>query len=94
MPSPKKQTPTTTEPQAGATVGEKKKPKAKPTVKKPVVQKKKTVEVELRRAMKIGKTLMPAGTKLASVTLEPGIDLNYLVDSVRTDIARQRKEPA
>lgn len=81
MPSPRKKDAKTTQPQAGATVKKK---------KKPVVQKTKTVEVELRRAMKIDGKNVPAGTKLASVTLEPGITLNYLVDSVRTDIARQR----
>jgi hypothetical protein len=46
-----------------------------------------TLDVVLRRDAQVGDQQCATGRRLARVTLEPGVSLNYLVDAVRNGLA-------
>jgi hypothetical protein len=46
-----------------------------------------TVEIALRRDMQCGDRQMQLGDKLATVHLEPGVSLNYLVAAISARLA-------
>ena len=59
---------------------------AKPTAK--------GIVIELRRNCTVGEKQGKAGDKLGTIQLEPGVNLNFLVDAIRNDLAgEKRKKP-
>jgi hypothetical protein len=50
------------------------------------------IVVELKQAARFGELGGAIGDPLATVLLEPGVSLNYLVDALRTGIATERDD--
>ncbi|MEM8866446.1 MAG: hypothetical protein AAGF31_12950 [Planctomycetota bacterium] len=53
----------------------------------------KTINVELRRPMKIGGKQFPAGAKVGTITTEEPFDPNFLIDGMRTSVCGECHEP-
>jgi hypothetical protein len=45
--------------------------------------------IKLRRNARCGELDLTSGTKIAEVRLEPGVDLNYVVDALRGGLASE-----
>ena len=62
-------------------------PDNKPETTAPRPSRSTSCDVICTRSFKIGGKQVPVGAKLAEVELAPGVDLNILVDAVRSGLA-------